>query len=66
MQLLHPKYYRLNGAIYICKTTRLMNEKTFMIKNNVFAFELGRKSSVDIDVKEDLLVADTFIGDNDE
>ena len=60
-----PKYYQINGAIYICKTARLMNEKTFFIDDNIFAYKMDRKSSVDIDVKEDLLVAETFMSDNE-
>jgi CMP-N-acetylneuraminic acid synthetase len=60
-----PKYYRLNGAIFICETVRLMKEKTFMIENNIFAFEMDRNSSVDIDVKEDLLIAEMFLAANE-
>ena len=26
------KYYRLNGAIYICKTSKLLEEKSFILK----------------------------------
>jgi len=59
------KFYRLNGAIYICKTVRLIKEKTFLIESNIFAFEMDRKSSVDIDVKEDLLIAEKFITANE-
>ena len=33
------KYYRVNGAIYICKTTRLLNEKTFFIDDNIYAYK---------------------------
>ncbi len=44
-----PTYYRLNGAIYICKTTRLLEEKSFMIRKNIVAYIMDRRSSVDID-----------------
>jgi CMP-N,N'-diacetyllegionaminic acid synthase len=60
-----PEYFRLNGAIFICETVRLMNEKTFMIENNIFAFEMDRNISVDIDVKEDLLIAEMFLAANE-
>ena len=60
-----PKYYRLNGAIYICKTTRLMQKNNFAIDDNIFAFKMDRKSSIDIDEKEDLLIAETFINSNE-
>jgi CMP-N,N'-diacetyllegionaminic acid synthase len=60
-----PEYFRLNGAIFICETTRLMTEKSFMIGNNIFAYEMDRKSSIDIDVKEDLIIAEMFLAANE-
>ncbi|MDT8339531.1 MAG: acylneuraminate cytidylyltransferase family protein [Sulfurimonas sp.] len=47
------KYYRINGAIYICKTERLLEEKSFFLKDNIFAYKMDRKSSVDIDEEID-------------
>jgi len=47
-------YYQLNGAIYICKTEVLLNEKTFFIKNNIFAYKMKNCESIDIDTKHDL------------
>lgn len=55
------KYYRLNGAIYICKTDKLLDEKSFMLNNNIFAYEMDRKSSVDIDEEMDLKMAENLI-----
>lgn len=55
------KYYRLNGAIYICKTDILLDQKTFFLEKNVFAYIMDRKSSVDIDESEDLLLAEILI-----
>ncbi|MCG3714146.1 acylneuraminate cytidylyltransferase family protein [Arcobacter lacus] len=43
------KYYRLNGAIYICKTDKLLENKGFFLKDNIFAYVMDRKSSIDID-----------------
>lgn len=43
------KYYRINGAIYICKTSILLKEKTFFIENNIFAYVMDKYSSIDID-----------------
>lgn len=51
------KYYRLNGAIYICKTDRLLDEKTFFIKDAIFAYRMDRESSVDIDEEIDFKIA---------
>ena len=60
-----PKYYRINGAIYICKTARLMNEKTFFIDDNIFAYKMDRKRSVDIDLKEDFLLAESLMNNHE-
>jgi CMP-N,N'-diacetyllegionaminic acid synthase len=49
-------YYRLNGAIYICNSTRLLYEKTFFIKDNIFAYKMERIFSVDIDEEIDFLL----------
>jgi CMP-N-acetylneuraminic acid synthetase len=56
-----PKYYRLNGAIYICKTDRLVSEGTFFVKDNIFAYIMDRKSSVDIDDEIDFKLAEILI-----
>ena len=47
------KYYRLNGAIYICKTSKLLEEKSFILKKKIFAYIMDRKNSIDIDEKVD-------------
>ena len=56
-----PTYYRLNGAIYICKTDRFLKEKTFFIKDNIFAYVMDRKSSVDIDDEVDFKLAEVLM-----
>jgi CMP-N-acetylneuraminic acid synthetase len=50
-------YYRLNGAIYICKTDRLLEEKSFFLKENIFAYVMDRLSSIDIDEEIDFQFA---------
>ncbi len=51
------KYYRINGAIYICKTDRFLEEKSFFLKDNIYAYTMDRRSSIDIDEKEDFELA---------
>ncbi|MBN2964204.1 acylneuraminate cytidylyltransferase family protein [Sulfurospirillum sp. T05] len=51
------KFFRLNGAIYICKTDKLLEEKSFFLKENIFAYKMDRKSSVDIDEEIDFEMA---------
>lgn len=57
------KYYRLNGAIYICKTDRLLEEKTLFISDDIFAYTMDRKSSIDIDEKIDFDIAKVLMSD---
>ena len=55
------KYYRLNGAVYICKTDKLLENKSFFLKDNIFAYIMDRKSSIDIDEEIDFLFAQKVI-----
>ena len=55
------KYYRLNGAVYICKTDKLLENKSFFLKDNIFAYIMDRKSSIDIDEEIDFLFAQRVI-----
>lgn len=52
-----PKYYRLNGAIYICKTNKLLEEENLFLKENIFAYKMDRKNSTDIDEEIDFLIS---------
>jgi len=56
-------YYRLNGAIYICKTNKLLEEKSFFLKENIFAYIMDRNSSIDIDEEIDFKIAEVLISD---
>lgn len=55
------RYFRLSGAIYICKIEKLLEEKSFFLKENIFAYVMDRKSSVDIDDEIDLIYANILI-----
>lgn len=54
------KYYRLNGAIYICKTEKLLEEESFFLKENIFSYVMDRESSVDIDEEIDFKIAELY------
>ena len=54
-------YYQLNGAIYICKVDKLLKEKTFFLEDNIFAYLMEKKYSIDIDEEVDLKIADAFL-----
>jgi CMP-N,N'-diacetyllegionaminic acid synthase len=55
------KYYRLNGAIYICNTENLLEEKSFFLKENIFAYVMERKDSIDIDKLIDFKIAGLYL-----
>ena len=57
------KQYRINGAIYISRTDELLKEKTFFLKDNIFAYIMDRKSSIDIDEEIDFKIAEVFLKD---
>jgi len=42
-------YYRLNGAIYICENKKLLENRTFFLNKNIFAYIMNKNNSVDID-----------------
>jgi len=55
-------YFRLNGAIYICKIEKLMEENSFFLREKIFAYKMDRESSVDVDNYTDLSFAKILMG----
>ena len=58
-----PKHYRINGAIYACRTETLLREGTFFPSRNAFAHVMTRRNSVDIDDALDFSVARAILED---
>ena len=56
-----PTYYRLNGAIYICRSEKLLREQTFFIEDKIFAYIMDKESSVDIDDEFDFKFAEFLL-----
>lgn len=56
-------YYRLNGAIYISKTDKLLDAGGFFLKRKIYAYKMSQVSSVDIDTEMDFKWAD-FLCEN--
>jgi len=54
------KFYRLNGAIYICKIEKFMKEKKLFLSDKIFAFIMDKESSIDIDDKGDFKLAQYY------
>jgi CMP-N,N'-diacetyllegionaminic acid synthase len=58
------RYYRLNGAIYICSTERLLCERSFFINDNIYAYLMDNEDSVDIDNLIDFKLAEFLLQRN--
>ena len=55
------KYYRLNGAIYICKTDNLLEDRSFFLSKNIFAYTMEKEDSIDIDDLFDFRLANLIL-----
>lgn len=55
-----PKYYRVNGAIYLVRREELYVEK--MLRKNTFAYIMPQERSIDIDTDFDFALAELFMG----
>ena len=54
-------FYKLNGAIYICKVEQFLKEKSFLIKNKTFGYVMSEESSIDIDEQVDFELASLYM-----
>lgn len=59
------KYYRINGAMYICKTEKLLEEESLFLSDNIFAYVMSRENSIDIDEEIDFKIAESLIQSSD-
>jgi CMP-N-acetylneuraminic acid synthetase len=57
------KYYRINGAIYISKIDKFLKQNTLFLDENIYAYIMNRKSSVDIDDEIDFKLAEVLLND---
>ena len=58
-----PKFFQVNGALYICRTKQLLHEKSFFLKKDIFAYRMSRRDSIDIDEYLDLKLAELIKSD---
>lgn len=54
-------FYKLNGAIYICKVEQFLKEKSFLIRNKTFGYIMSEESSIDIDEQIDFELANLYM-----
>ncbi|MDX2481474.1 MAG: acylneuraminate cytidylyltransferase family protein [Desulfuromusa sp.] len=55
-----PKFYRLNGAIYLAQVTELKKNRSFY-GPKTFAYLMPTERSVDIDLIQDFLLAEAYL-----
>lgn len=55
-----PKYYRINGAIYISKLDYFLEKKSFYGQKS-FAYVMDKKSSIDVDIEIDAKIAEFLL-----
>lgn len=56
-----PKFFRLNGSIYIYETMTLLQQGKLFFDKNVYGFETSLKTAVDIDTELDFLIAEAIM-----
>jgi len=61
-----PTYYRINGAFYMSKSESVLENETFFVKKNIYAYLMSQEDSVDIDTKLDFIVAQAILKEREE
>jgi CMP-N-acetylneuraminic acid synthetase len=56
-----PKRYLINGAIYLCKISRILEENTMILNRGGYAYIMSQEDSIDIDRKLDFMIAESII-----
>tara|TARA_B100000795_G_C22768266_1_gene426692 strand:- start:534 stop:1241 length:708 start_codon:yes stop_codon:yes gene_type:complete len=56
-----PIRHRLNGAIYICSTINFSELNSVFLRENIYAYIMPQNVSIDIDEKNDLVVAESIL-----
>lgn len=56
-----PKFFRLNGSIYIYETISLLAQAKIFFDESVYGFETSLETSIDIDTALDFLIAETIM-----
>ncbi|MDE4542534.1 acylneuraminate cytidylyltransferase family protein [Thermoanaerobacterium sp. R66] len=58
-----PKYYRINGALYIVKTNYLMSTEN-IYSEKCYALIMAKEHSIDIDDEMDFIIAEALMRSN--
>jgi CMP-N-acetylneuraminic acid synthetase len=61
-----PTYYRINGAFYMSKVASILENETFFVKKDIYAYLMSQEDSVDIDTKLDFIVAQAILKEREK
>ncbi len=61
----YPKRYRINGSIYLCDIEKMLQENTFMLARNCYAYCMDPESSIDVDGEIDFTLAFYYLSRKD-
>lgn len=61
-----PKFFRLNGSIYIYETLSLLEQAKIFFDENVYGFETSLETAVDIDTALDFKIAEVLLRDEEK
>jgi CMP-N-acetylneuraminic acid synthetase len=61
-----PTYYRINGAFYMSKVASVLENETFFVKKDIYAYLMSQEDSVDIDTKLDFIVAQAILKEREK
>ena len=56
-----PRYFTINGAIYLSSVRRFYEEKSLFLSSNMFAHIMDAENAVDIDHELDFVVAEAIL-----
>ncbi|MCI7129080.1 MAG: acylneuraminate cytidylyltransferase family protein [Lachnospiraceae bacterium] len=56
-----PDYYRINGAVYMLKTSLLEQAETALYREGTYAYQMPKERSVDIDDAFDFAIAEAIM-----
>ena len=56
-----PTRYRINGAIYLVRISRLLTEGSLFLRSGAYAYKMDRLHSMDIDTHEDFVLAEFLL-----
>jgi len=59
-----PVYYRINGSIYLCRCTKLLEQRSFFLSDRIMAYIMEKEASVDIDEMIDFKLCEVLLKEN--